>query len=332
VVILPGFPTSAIFTFHEFVAPVIRALAGRREEPADVVPARLPMRVNSERGRTEFVLVGLVQAADGGGWIAYPMGKGSGSVTSFSRADGFVVIPRQTEYAEAGSGVDVHLLGHGLRPADLVVIGSHCVGLDYLLGQLHERGLRCKFLAVGSSGGLEAARHGECDLAGVHLLDPHTGLYNRPFLKDDLLLVEGYQRLQGIVFRPGDVRFEGLTTKAAVQWALADPQCVLVNRNRGSGTRVLIDSLLAGAKPAGYAAEARSHNAVAAAVAQGRADWGVAIVNVARDANLGFLPLTHEHYDFVVPRRRWERPAVRLFRDLLGLPATQATLRQMGFY
>src|SRR5439155_10153923 len=86
VVILPGFPTSAIFTFHEFVAPVIRALAGRREEAASVVQARLPVRVNSERGRTEYLLVGLVQSGDDAGWIAYPMGKGSGSVTTFSRA------------------------------------------------------------------------------------------------------------------------------------------------------------------------------------------------------------------------------------------------------
>src|SRR5204863_1381405 len=132
--------------------------------------------------RTEYLLVGLVQAAEGAGWVAYPMGKGSGSVTTFSRADGFVVIPRQTEYLEAGAQVAVHRLGRDLRPADLVVIGSHCVGLDSLLGLLHERGLRTKFLAVGSTGGLEAARRGECDIAGVHLLDPRTGLYNRPFL------------------------------------------------------------------------------------------------------------------------------------------------------
>src|SRR5207244_2030624 len=148
-----GFPTSAIFTFHEFVAPVIRRLGGRRDEEAAVVPAHLPLRVNSERGRTEYLLVGLVtedssrRGAEGAektrspgissaalaaplretAWVAYPMGKGSGSVTTFSKADGFVVIPRQQEYLEAGSTVAVHLLGQGLRPADLVVIGSHCV-------------------------------------------------------------------------------------------------------------------------------------------------------------------------------------------------------------
>src|SRR5262249_60769100 len=107
---------------------------------------------------------------------------GSGSVTAFSRADGFIVIERQREYLEAGSEAEVHLLGKDLRAADLVVIGSHCVGLDFLLGRLQERGLRTKFLAVGSTGGLEAARRAECDLAGIHLMDPTTGEYNRPFV------------------------------------------------------------------------------------------------------------------------------------------------------
>jgi putative molybdopterin biosynthesis protein len=260
------------------------------------------------------------------------MGKGSGSVTTFSRADGFVIIPRQREYLEAGDLVDVHLLSQGLEPADLVVIGSHCVGLDYLLGRLHERGVRSKFLAVGSTGGLAAARRGECDLAGIHLLDPRTDTYNRPFLTDDLRLLPGYGRLQGIVFRPRDERFEGRTIAEAVWCALADPTCVLVNRNRGSGTRVLIDRLLAGAKPPGHLTEARSHNAVAAAVAQGRADWGVAIATVARDGGLGFLPLQEEQYDFVVPKARWDRPALQAFRELLDSEETRQALEARGFH
>ena len=331
VVVLPGFPTSAIFTFREFVAPVLRLLAGRPADADAVVSARLPLRVNSERGRTEYLLVGLVRGGEPEGLVAYPMGKGSGSVTTFSRADGFVIIPRQREYLEAGDTVDVHLLSAGLRPADLVVIGSHCVGLDYLLGRLEERGFRSKFLAVGSTGGLAAARRGECDLAGIHLLDPATGVYNRPFLGDDLSLLPGYGRLQGVVFRPGDVRFEGRSVLEAVLAALADPECVLVNRNRGSGTRVLIDRLLGGARPPGHLTEARSHNAVAAAVAQGRADWGVAIATVARDVGLGFLPLQAEQFDFAVPRARWDRPAVRAFREVLAESATREALSGLGF-
>jgi len=332
VAVLPGFPTSAIFTFHEFLAPVIRRLAGRGDEPAPRLRARLPMRVNSERGRTEYLLVGLVEGgAPGDPQVAYPMGKGSGSVTTFSRADGFVVIPRQQEFLEAKSIVEVQLLGRRLRLADLVVIGSHCVGLDYLLGQVQERGFHGKFLAVGSTGGLEAARRGECDVAGIHLLDPRTNVYNRPFVTPGLVLLPGYRRLQGIVFRPGDPRFEGRAPQEAISLALADPQCVMVNRNRGSGTRLLIDRLLGAARPFGYAAEPRSHNAVAAAVQQGRADWGIAIATVAREAGLGFVPLQEEHYDFVVPQVRLERPAVKAFREILERPETLRVLAEMGF-
>ena len=325
VVILPGFPTSAVFTFHEFVAPVLRLLAGRSADPATTVTARLPMRVNSERGRTEYLLVGLIRGDDG--LAAYPMGKGSGSVTTFSRADGFVVIPRQQEYVDAGATVDVHLIGKGLKPADLVVIGSHCVGLDFLLGQLQMRGCKTKFLAVGSTGGLEAVRRGECDLAGIHLLDAKSNVYNQPFLSSDMLLLPGYRRMQGIVFRRDDARIADGT----LDLALADADCVMVNRNRGSGTRILIDQLLKGSQPAGYSTDVRSHNAVVAAVAQGRADWGVAIETVANDAGLGFIPLQEEQYDFAVPKSRWERPAVRAFRDLLSEEAIRARLRDLGF-
>ena len=332
VVILPGFPTSAIFTFHEFVAPVIRALAGRQADPKATVTARLPMRVNSERGRTEYLLVGLVQdVGDSAELVAYPMGKGSGSVTTFSRADGFVVIPRQHEYVEAGATVQVHLLGQGLRPADLVVIGSHCVGLDYLLGQLHDQGWRTKFLAVGSTGGLEAARRGECDLAGIHLLDEATQVYNRPFLSAGLRLIEGYLRWQGIVFRPGDPRFANRNVEAALTAAVADADCVLANRTRGSGTRLLIDRLLKDARPLGYSTEARSHNAVVAAVVQGRADWGVAIQTVAHQAGLDFIPLLEEHFDFVIPERRQQRPAIQAFLSILRQDKVLNHLSDIGF-
>ncbi len=335
VVILPGFPTSAIFTFHEFVAPVVRALAGRRRELTGTIAARMPVRVNSERGRTEYLLVGLVDGPRG--VAAYPMGKGSGSVTAFSRADGFVVIAREREQVEEDSTVTVQLLGRTVEPVDLVAIGSHCVGLDLLLGLLHARGFRVKSLAVGSTGGLVAASRGECDLAGVHLLDPATDTYNAPFLTPDLTLVKGYARMQGLVFRRGDARFEGKSLDPAVASALADPACRIVNRNRGSGTRVLIDRLLtddAGGtirQPPGFYVEVKSHNAVAAAVAQSRADWGIAIETVARDAGLGFIPLREEEFDFAIPTARLDRPAVREFLQLVLEAATRRLLERCGF-
>jgi putative molybdopterin biosynthesis protein len=331
IAVLPGFPTSAIFTFHEFLAPILRELAGRPAENRGTVLATLPSRVNSERGRTEYVLVGLVPGATGSSPVAVPMGKGSGSVTAFGRADGFVTVPRQREYLAAGEAVEVRLLAAGLRPADVVVIGSHCLGLDLLLGRLRDRGFSAKVLAVGSTAGLESAKRGECDLAGVHLLDPATDVYNRPFLTPDLELIPGYGRLQGVVFRPGDSRFEGKALAEAVAAAIADADCVLVNRNRGSGTRVLIDRLLNGARPAGVLTEARSHSAVVAAVAQGRADWGVAIEPAARAERLGFLPLRDERFDFVAPKARLARPAVVAFRELLADTGVRTELRAMGF-
>jgi putative molybdopterin biosynthesis protein len=330
VAVLPGFPTSAIFTFQEFVAPILSELAGRARSPAATTSAVLPARVNSERGRTEFVLVGLVPGLDSS-LVAVPMGKGSGSVTAFGRADGFITIPRQREYLEAGERIEVRLLGAGVRPADLIVIGSHCTGLDFLLGKLRGRGFTAKVLAVGSTAGLEAARRGYCDLAGVHLLDPTTDTYNLPFLDDTLDLIQGYGRLQGIVYRGGDERFEGKDIASAIAAALADPSCVMVNRNAGSGTRVLIDRLLSGAAPSGFLTEARSHSAVVAAVVQGRADWGVAIEPVVRGLNLGFIPLRDEQFDFVVPRSRLNRPAVVAFRELLADEAVRGELRRLGF-
>jgi putative molybdopterin biosynthesis protein len=258
------------------------------------------------------------------------MGQGSGSVTTFSRADGFTTIARHQEIVAAGTRVTVQLLGRELRLADLVVIGSHCVGLDYLLGELHRTGIRSKFLAVGSLAGLEAAARGECDIAGVHLLDPQTGEYNRPFLRPGLQLVAGYGRLQGIVFRQGDARFEGRTARDGIAAAVADPGCVMVNRNQGSGTRSLIDRLLGGARPPGYAVQPRTHNAVAAAVIQHRADWGVTLDIIARQAGLGFIPVQPEQYDFVMPAARADRPAVRAFRERLADPATRDALARLG--
>jgi putative molybdopterin biosynthesis protein len=333
VVVLPGFPTSAIFTFHEFVAPVLRLLAGRGSQERTVVPARLAVKVNSEIGRTEYLLVGLVETADeaaGTSLAAYPMGQGSGSVTTFSRADGFATIGRHEEIVQAGTLVEVQLLGRDLQLADLVVIGSHCIGLDYLLGELQQQGVRSKFLAVGSTGGLDAAKRGECDVAGIHLLDPRTEQYNRPFLPPALELVDGYGRLQGVVFRRGDGRFEGQSAREAIASAKRDPACVMVNRNQGSGTRALIDRLLEGVKPTGYAVQPRNHNAVAAAISQGRADWGVTLDTIARNAGLGFLPLQEERYDFVVPKSRVNRPGVIAFKKLLGKPFTRDALARLG--
>ena len=329
VVVLPGFPTSAVFTFHEFVAPVLRELAGLKAERYEELQATLPMRLNSDRGRTEYVLVSLVQGEHG--LTAWPMGKGSGSVTTFSLADGFVTIDQHAEFLDAGEQVSVKVLGKGLAPADLVVIGSHCVGLDYLLGELSQLGFESKVLHVGSMGGWNAAKRAECDIAGVHLMDPKTGIYNRHLLSESLTLQVGYERQQGIVFRRGDARFEGLPHAQALANALADPECTLVNRNPGSGTRILLDQLLKDARPSGYNVQTKSHNAVATAVAQARADWGVAIETVANAYGLGFISIQAEHYDFLIPASHRERAPVKAFCELLSQERVRQALADLGF-
>src|SRR6185437_1136629 len=310
IAILPGFPTSAIFTFHSFVAPVIRALAGLPPEAAETVDATVPVRIVSEMGRQEFVLVSLVEGEQG--QVAFPTPKGSGSVTAFSQADGFLAIDALASSLDAGSHANVTLIGKSRMP-DLVITGSHCVSLDVVLGALAERGFAARTIVVGSQGGVTAAERGECDLAPVHLLDPAGAVYNRHLVRPGLALVPGWRRMQGFVFRAGDARFAGKSAAQAIAAALADPRCLMVNRNAGAGTRILIDRLLDGTRPSGYANQPKSHNAVAAAVAQGRADWGIAIETVARLYGLAFLPIAPEHYDFLLVESRRERAAVAAF-------------------
>src|SRR5262249_36283656 len=223
----------------------------------------------------------------------------------------------------------VTLIGDAHAP-DLVIAGSHCVALDAVLGALAERGLAARTIAIGSQGGVAAARRGECDLAPVHLLDPASGRYNAHLLPPGLALVRGWERLQGIVHRAGDARFAGRAAADALKTALADPACLMVNRNAGAGTRVLIDQLLAGARPPGYGNQPRSHNAVAAAVAQGRADWGIAIQSVAQLYGLGFLPVAPEDYDFLLVESRRQRPAVQAFLAALRDETTRAKIRALG--
>ncbi|MBY0296435.1 MAG: molybdopterin biosynthesis protein [Methylobacterium sp.] len=329
VVVLPGFPTSAMFTFHDAVVPLIRGLAGLPPREESRVEALLPQRLASELGRTEFVMASLAESRRG--LVALPLAKGSGSVTAFSQADGFFAVPAARAGIEAGESVAVTRLGAGVRPPDLTLVGSHCLGLDRLVGRLAERGVRARTIWVGSAGGLAALKRGECDVASLHLLDPRTGRYNEPYLTPDLALAPGWRRLQGVVFREGDPRFAGGRAAEAVRRALADPQTVMVNRNTGAGTRALIEELLGGAKPPGYWNQPRSHNAVAAAVAQGRADWGVAIATVARAYGLGFLPLSEEHYDFAYAAENRDRPALAAFLALLAAPETAADLHDLGF-
>jgi len=316
VCVLPGFPTSAVFTFHEFVAPLIRQYAGASHAGVRTVRARVPQRWNSVRGRVEYALVNLIPTDEG--LIAWPLGAGSGSVTTFSLADGFLRIDQQTEFLDAAEVVDVTLLSDTIRPADLIFVGSHCSTVEDLIGKLRRQGFVCKTLFAGSQSGLIAAHADHCDVAGIHLYDRETRSYNQPFVKDSAELHSGYHRAQGLVCRREDPRFGGNDAEALIAAVVDRTDCRMINRNSGSGTRVLIDELLRGKKPPGYSVQPASHNAVCAAVAQSRADWGIAIAPVARQYDLSFIEVAEERYDFVIPKTRMNRAAVTAFLKLLA--------------
>jgi putative molybdopterin biosynthesis protein len=332
IAVLPGFPTSAIFTFHEFIAPLVRRLTGevgaRGANSKDCVRATMPHRVRSIPGRTEYVLVDL--ATGDNGLSAYPLGAGSGSVSTFSRADGYLRVPRHCEYIEEGEQVEVHPIGGRAVPADLLAIGSHCVGLELILGRMAQLGFRCKSVPVGSKAGLRALERGEGDVAGCHLLDEVSGQYNRAFLPAGTEIIGGYGRRQGIVFRPGDERFAGFDLDAMTAM-LRSQGARMVNRNRGSGTRQLLDQLLKSSRPPGHSTEAKSHHAVAAAVAQGRADWGMTLDVLARDQGLGFVFVRSEHFELVTPTARRERPALKALVKLMDSAELRAELVDLGF-
>jgi putative molybdopterin biosynthesis protein len=329
IVVLPGFPTSAMFTFHDFIVPVLRRMSGLPARDESIVEAKTAVAIPSDFGRTEFAMVALSEHE--GELKAFPLAKGSGAVTSFAQADGFLTIEALADRLPEGSRVPVTLLSRDVKPPDLTIMGSHCPGIEPVLSILSEKGIRWRIVAIGSLGGLHAARRGECDIAPAHLFDAKSGTYNAPFLDDSLTLVEGWRRMQGIVFKKDDPRFEGRTIEDAIAAALADADCHMVNRNQGSGTRMLVDGLLKGAEPAGYWNQPRSHNAVAAAVAQGRADWGVAISYVADAYCLGFIPLMEEHFDFFIPKARRERSQVVAFLEACESADVKSTLSRMGF-
>jgi len=345
VAVLPGFPTSAIITFNLFVAPVIRCLANLPlEKGEESVEARLAVRYNSADGRHEHVLVHLVPGGKGT-LAAYPMAGSSGSIHAFAQADGTMEVAADRTVVREGDTVRVAPLSQKLKIADLTLIGSHCRGVDLALALLRrQHGLTAKVINVGSSAGVEACARGETDLAGTHLLDPATGLYNLAALERlgaDGVLIRGYVRRQGIYYRTNDFPAEPPTLALLVSSA----DLRMLNRTQGAGTRVLLDLLLEQlardqgvahaelvAGIAGYEAETRSHNAVAAAVAAGRADWGLGIEAVAVAYDLGFVSLRDEEYDFLTSRKRLDSEPVRVFLETLKSSEFREALAELpGF-
>jgi len=326
---LPGYPTSAMITFDVFVAPLIRQLAGLGSDSRERIPAVAAMDMYSAKGRHEYLLVNLVDSPDRGR-SAYPVLSGSGAITTLAEADGYVEVPEKREMVEAGGNVEVSLLRSGIRPADLTFIGSHCPGLELLLGLLRKgKELRTKLINVGSAGGLAAAGRGEADIAGTHLLDRESLEYNLPFLKnlgltDKVALVRGYEREQGLLVAKGNPK--GITSVGD----MLKEGISIINRNEGSGTRVLLDSELSTVaekrgmdfedmvgRIEGYEVTSKTHSAVASAVRWGRADVGLAIRGVVDGRHLDFIPLRKESYDLAIPKEKLDKASVVQFLELL---------------
>ncbi|MBI4258589.1 MAG: molybdopterin biosynthesis protein [Thaumarchaeota archaeon] len=330
VIALPGYPTSALMIFSVIVRPVLRALSGSSYESSrTVVAAETAYRIFAGKGRRELLPVHLVADSEGK-YLVYPVEGGSGAITSMAMADGFLDVSESREFIEEGENVDVHLFSEEMKLADLVVIGSHCVGLDFLARLIKRRhaSFDFKIVNVGSMGGLRAVGRGEADVAGTHLVD-ESGVFNKPYLErlelaDRVVLVRGYSREQGLIVAKGNPK----NVKGPEDLFRNDVS--MINRNPGSGTRILLDIRLKDTsrgmkvsfedmkkKIIGYESEAKSHTAVAAAVAQGRADVGVGIRTVAERYGLSFIHLADEHYDFAIPRIRLEKASVKIFLEAL---------------
>lgn len=333
---VPGYPVSAALTGEIFVEPLLARWQGRQPQKLPTLEATITRKVVSPTGDDDFVRVAVGQVGER--VMATPLSRGAGVISSLVRADGLVRIPRFSEGLEAGSPVTVHLYRDVEEIArSIVAIGSHDLTLDLLAQFLAATGNRRLASAnVGSLGGLVALRRGEAHFAGSHLLDPETGEYNvsyvRRYLPDqEVVLVTLVGREQGWMVPPGNPL--GLTG-----WEdAANPAVTIVNRQRGAGTRVLLDYELGkrGIRPEqvqGYEREEYTHLAVAAAVASGAASAGLGIRAAANALKLDFVPLSHERYDLVIPRPFYEGELLQPLLRRLHDPAFREAVAAMPGY
>ncbi len=302
---VPGYPVSAALTVDIFVEPIIAKWLGRRPLELPTETAILTRKIVSPPGDDDFIRV--VAGRVGDKLLAAPLSRGAGVITSLVRADGLLVLPRGEQGAEAGQQVQVRLYrSRAELEKTIFCIGSHDVILDLLAQFLSEHDRRFVSANVGSQGGLVALKRGEAHLAGSHLLDPETGEYNlaaiRQYLPDvPIRLVVLVHREQGLMVTRGNPKgVKGLGD-------LTRPEVGFMNRQRGAGTRVLLDYQLhlmgvAASQIRGYNQEEYTHLGVAAAVASGRADCGLGIPAAAQALELDFIPLFHERYDLVIPK------------------------------
>ncbi len=337
VVGVPGYPVSAIVAFEQFVRPLLFALEGLSAPEFAEVEATLGRKLPSRLGLEEFVrvILGRVQ----GELIAMPLQRGAGVLTSLTRADGMLQIPHQLEGVELGSKVQVRLL----RPKEqldhtLIMIGSHDNTIDLLANELKARDSRIHLSSsnVGSLGGLMAVRRQQAHLAGAHLLDATSGEYNHAYIERYLKgtpvrLVQLAKRQQGLLLASGNPQnIQGMQD-------LLRPGVRFINRQAGSGTRILFDYELQRLAMdadaiAGYDQEEFTHMAVAVSILSGRADVGMAIYAAARALGLEFVPIAEERYDLVIPEASWEDSKLQLVMDIIASPTFRDRVTALGGY
>ena len=333
----PGYPVSAALTFDIFAAPLLASLEGAVATEPPRARARVARKLASPMGMDDWVRVRLGRV--GSELVATPLPRGAGVLTSLVRADGLLVVPAGLEGHHAGEQVDVMLLrGVGEIERTILAVGSHDLVLDLAASAVRAADPRVTLASanVGSLGGLVALRDGLCHVAGSHLLDPETGEYTLPYVDRvlggrDVAVVRLVHRDQGLIVAPGNPL--GLTGIED----LIRPGLRYVNRQRGAGTRVLLDHELgrlgiAADAVSGYTREEYTHLAVAAAVAAGRVDAGLGVMAAARAFGLGFVPVTREPYDLVVAAETFDDPVVAPLWERLEQPAFRTAVEALGGY
>ena len=334
---IPGYPVSAVIACELFVQPIIESKLGHATEPNPTAMATMTRRVHSPMGEDEFLRVRLGQVGDR--LVATPLQRGAGVISSLVRADGIARIPRLSEGIEAGSRVSVRLL-RSMRDIrrTIVATGSHDLVLDLLASRLSETSgsPTVSSANVGSIGGLLAIRRGETHVAGSHLLDEETGEYNVSYIDryipgKQVVLVHLAARTQGLMISPHNpMRITSLSD-------LARDGVRFVNRQRSSGTRVLLDfKLREMGIPAesirGYEREEYTHLAVAAAVQGSRADVGLGILPAAKAMGLEFVPLFEEEYDLLIPTEFYDGDLLRPMLNMIRSAEFQREVEDLGGY
>jgi putative molybdopterin biosynthesis protein len=334
---LPGYPVSAILTSELFLRPLVYRLQGLPVPERPRVRATITRKLLSPMGEEEFVRVRLGQVGER--VVAAPLSRGAGVIMSMVRADGIARIPRFSEGVHAGTDVEVEILrsDRDLRRT-ILAIGSHDLALDLLSNELARRspGASLASANVGSLGGLLALARDEAHLAGSHLLDEHTGDYNISSVEQHLagrrvVIMTLAGRVQGLIVPAGNPkRLSDLSD-------LSRDDVLFVNRQRGSGTRVLLDYQLrqrgiSHSQIRGYEREEFTHLAVAADIASGAADVGLGILASARALNLEFVPLFQERYDLVIPREHYDSTLLAPLLDIVRGEEFRQTVARLGGY